>query len=250
MDTSLWLRTVIGASLTVTPGQVLEIGVGGQGARAVDGATGTTAGGYGGINGDETGGSGGAGVEINATNTTGLALGGQGGGGGGASDIRTSSGIKLIVAGGGGGAGYNPCYPNTLSDGTAPEQGTGGSVQDAGSGEYGGENLGGYPGTTSAGGAAIAPVSSGSDYPLCSPSLSSGAGTFLGGYGGTLYPECSAGVCTTSYGGGGGGGGYYGGGGGCGGGGGSGNNYTGGAGVTVSGISNNGYTYGFVLITW
>ena len=90
------LGDIIDATIAVVPGQQLNIGVGAQGANAVDGASGQSAGGYGGIGADENGGNGGAGVETNANNLN--ALGGQGGGGGGASDIRTSAGVKLVVA--------------------------------------------------------------------------------------------------------------------------------------------------------
>jgi len=78
------------ADLTVVPGQVLNIYVGGEGAAATNGVGGT-----GGFNGGGNGG------------TTGTY---SGGGGGGASDIRiggTGLADRVMVVGGGGGAAYN-----------------------------------------------------------------------------------------------------------------------------------------------
>ena len=78
-------------TISVTPGEVLEIYVGGQGG---DGTT--TVAGAGGFNGG---------------GVSGIFPGSySGGGGGGASDIRTAPygfGDRIAVAGGGGGAGYN-----------------------------------------------------------------------------------------------------------------------------------------------
>ncbi|WP_201981567.1 tail fiber domain-containing protein [Hymenobacter rubidus] len=90
------------ATLQVTPGQVLQIRVGGAGAfsNTVSGA----AGGY----------NGGGSVATN------------GGSGGGATDVRVSGGAltdRLLVAGGGGGGGYSPNY----SEGGAGGQPNGGN---------------------------------------------------------------------------------------------------------------------------
>lgn len=79
------------ANLTVTPGQVLSIYVGGQGAAGPS-SSGTRAG----------GGNGGGGEGGNGN--------GYGGGGGGSSDIRTGGTAlsnRIIVAAGGGGGGYD-----------------------------------------------------------------------------------------------------------------------------------------------
>jgi len=248
----------ITANLAVSGGQQLQIGVGARGTDAVDGTSGGAAGGYGGINGDESGGNGGFGIELNpgGSNT----LGGEGPGGGGASDIRTSGGTKLIVAFGGGGAGYFACElaGNQMAGGgvyylSHPQ----GLYSDA-AGAYGDlTELGGLQGGAGSGGASVTAVADGFS-PLCQASVASGAGTFKGGKGGTIYTKCN-GVCTASYGGGGGGGGYFGGSGGCAGGGGSGHSYTSGAGVSnvlvggdVSGYDagNNTSLDGWVSITW
>jgi hypothetical protein len=111
--------------LLVTPGEVLYVEVGGNGALGDGGS-------QGGFNG---GGAGGAGPTCN------------GGGGGGASDVRlaprsvgTSLGLRIITAAGGGGGGgchyFNP--------GATP--GTGGNAGMAGGNGSGG---GGQPGTSS-----------------------------------------------------------------------------------------------------
>ncbi|HEX2901715.1 MAG TPA: glycine-rich protein, partial [Bacteroidia bacterium] len=171
-------------TITVTPGQVLQINVGGVGANAT-----ATVGGAGGFNGGGQGGiySGSYG----------------GGGGGGGSDIRSTPyalGNRLAVAGGGGGGAFDYSTPQWERGGVG-----GGLV--GGTGYHGnvlGEN--GYPGTggtQSAGGVA-------GNFPgYCAASA------------GTLGVGGAACTCTNS--GGGGGGGYYGGGGGvwAGGGGGS-----------------------------
>lgn len=171
---------------TVSPGQVLNIYVGGIGANGS-----SSSGGTGGFNGGALG-------ALYPGNYS-------GGGGGGASDIRVSPyslNDRIIVAGGGGGGAFN--YGTTDYD----KGGDGGGL--TGGGGYSGntQNGGGYPGggaTQGAGGVA-------GNYPgycVASP------GTFgVGGDGGT---------CTNS--GGGGGGGYYGGGGGVWGGGGGGSAY-------------------------
>ncbi len=89
------------ATLAVTPGEVLNIYVGGQG-----GAGGTTVGGTAGYNGGGTGG--------------GWSGGRSGGGGGGASDIRqggTALSNRVIIASGGGGTGVNYSSGNRGGDG-------------------------------------------------------------------------------------------------------------------------------------
>ena len=89
------------ASLAVTPGEVLNIYVGGQG-----GAGGTTIGGTAGYNGGGTGG--------------GWAGGRSGGGGGGASDIRQGGSAltnRVVIAAGGGGTGVNYSTGNRGGDG-------------------------------------------------------------------------------------------------------------------------------------
>ncbi len=177
------------ATLTVTPGQTLQIVVGAAGNGIVPGAGGTDAG----------GGPGG-----NSSNSS------YGGGGGGSSDVRMGSyslGERVLVAGGGGGGGAYSC----------------GGLGGAGGGSDGGAGgdgaaittpVGGGGGTQSAGGAGGAygetntPESNGED-----------GGEGYGGAGGGGYYS----------GGGGGGGGYHGGGGGghgyCGAGGGGGSGY-------------------------
>lgn len=173
-------------TLTVTPGQVLQIYVGGAGANGSANAAGS-----GGYNGGAAGG-------LYASSYS-------GGGGGGASDIRTSPyalANRVVVAGGGGGGAYD--YSTTNSERGGDGGGTTGQH-----GWYGGTIAGqpyvGYGGTPSAGGA-------GGNYPgYC---IGSNGALGVGGAGGT---------CTNS--GGGGGGGYYGGGGGVWGGGGGGSSF-------------------------
>jgi hypothetical protein len=89
------------ATVAVTPGEVLNIFVGGQG-----GAGGTTVGGTAGYNGGGTGG--------------GWPGGRSGGGGGGASDIRqggTALANRIVIAAGGGGTGVNYAVGNRGGDG-------------------------------------------------------------------------------------------------------------------------------------
>jgi hypothetical protein len=168
---------MVSADLAVTPGQILYVEVGGNGA---DGAQG----GAGGFNG---GGGGNA--------DTGIGY--FGGGGGGASDIRlapraagTSLGLRLITAAGGGGGGAINFGGGTRNDG-----GSAGPIPSAGS-EFGG----GQPGTATEGG------DGGSD---CSGNDGGDGGLGIGGIGG---PFGSCGFPPAN--GGGGGGGVYGGGGG------------------------------------
>ena len=175
-------------TLTVTPGQVLNIYAGGQGAVGTG-----FAGGAGGYNGGATGG---FGYYPYA-----------GGGGGGASDIRIG-GIALanrvIVAAGGGGAGGN-CYSSTDADrggdggagtgqagfacldaagggGTPTTGGTGGVYAGWGSGAAGTSGIGGAA-TSSGGGGG------GGGY------FGGGGGCWGGGGGGSNYT--SALLCTS-----------------------------------------------------
>ena len=164
----------VSANLTVAPGQVLYVEVGGSG----------QAGGAGSAGGANGGGGGGAGT-------------GGGGGGGGASDVRRSplsDGLapdpRLLVAPGGGGGGASA----SLSSG-----GAGGAPETAGSPDSSAGIHGGGAGTASMGGAGGSPGS-------CGVGTTGQRGLGGAGGGGPLP--------TTESGGGGGGGGYYGGGGG------------------------------------
>lgn len=175
-------------TLTVTPGQVFYIFVGGMGDTGVAG--GPTLGGAGGYNGGANGG-----VQMGTY---------AGGGGGGASDLRTGGmalSNRVVVAGGGGGAGYN--YHSTDYD----RGGNGGGITgQAGwfNNLLGGAQTGGG-GTASAGGAG---------------GVYSG---YTSGVGGAL---AFGGIGGSNNAGGGGGGGLYGGGGGAWAGGGGGSSYT------------------------
>jgi len=214
------------AVLSVTPGQVLNIFVGGAG----------NINGNGGFNGGGPGGLSSAGSSC---------FGGPAGGGGGASDIRIG-GIALtdrrVVAGGGGGAGRDYCNGTCQPCGCGGSGGAAGgilgtagvSASNCGFG-YPGQNInGGAPGTATAGG--LGGLSDGgggtnSSNGFCGTNAASG----VLGFGG-------AGGCGTyDVAGGGGGGGYYGGGGGGaassgsgvgGGGGGGGSSFFGGIGIS------------------
>jgi hypothetical protein len=166
------------ATIAVTPGDTLQVNVGGKG------GDGTTQSGGGGFNGGYPGGGG-------TVDTH--------GGGGGASDVR-SGGIglanRIIVAGGGGGAG-----------GFGGAGGGGGGLSGTAGGDYStilGTSRGGGGGTSSAGGSGGA----GSDDNRSGDNGSAG-NSGSGGSGGFGAPFDSGS-------GGGGGGGYYGGGGGSG----------------------------------
>jgi hypothetical protein len=179
--------------LSTTPGQVLEIRVGGLGANA----TSSGVGGAGGYNG------GGLGASYPSSY--------GGGGGGGASDIRVSPfalANRVIVAGGGGGGAYNYSSNNYDRGGDG-----GGTTGQAGfSGSVSATGAGGYGGTQTAGG---------------------GGGfwtSYCTAASGSLGLGAPGGTCTNS--GGGGGGGYYGGGGGVWGGGGGGSSYANSSSVT------------------
>lgn len=164
--------------LTVTPGEVLQVNVGGK-PDVTNPATST-----GGWNGGGNG-------ATNGSNS-------GGGGGGGATDIRRSPyGLanRLVVAGGGGGAGGNGVVNNQAHGfGAYPEGGDGVD----GTGHPIAWAVGGGGGTQSAGGAGGAGA----------PGSGTAGGLATGGNGGGTV------IGGLLRGGGGGGGGYYGGGGG------------------------------------
>lgn len=186
-------------TLAVTPGQVLNIYVGGMGADGT-GFSGGVGGSTGGI---ISGGTGGYSIYS-----------GGAGGGGGCSDIRiggTTLANRVIVASGGGGGGYDYCGLENGGDGggltggdgmdcgsySSFTCGAGGSAVSGGIGSSGG----GFSGASMVGGDGISPVY-----------------LYYGSWGSSFYIYSSAT-------GGGGGGGYFGGGGGSGGGGGGGSSY-------------------------
>ena len=162
------------ATLSVAPGDVLQVNVGGQGGSAVGGAAGSA-----GCNGGAAGGSGSTG----------------GGGGGGASDVRqggTGLANRVVIAGGGGGGG----------GGGGIEFGPGGGGAGGGaSGSPGGNGTVPEPGSEGVGGGG-------------GTNASGGSGGALNGSTGMLGTGGSGGAYTGGTGGGGGGGGFYGGGGG------------------------------------
>ncbi|MFE3186436.1 PxKF domain-containing protein [Streptomyces violascens] len=162
------------ATLSVTPGQVLQINVGGTV-------------GFGG------GGGGGTGYSPSADPSV------SGGGGGGASDVRTGSyglGDRVLVAGGGGGGGN--AFNVLVSGAGGSGGGTSGSAGTNGSPAA----VGGGAGTSSAGGAGGAPGGS-------SAAAGANGASATGGAGGSGVSGVNS-----SGGGGGGGGWYGGGGGG------------------------------------
>jgi VCBS repeat-containing protein len=196
------------ATIAVTPGDKLQINVGGAGADGTIGAPNAiVAGGAGGFNGGAAGGS---------ANGIGGGSGESGGGGGGASDIRTGAfklDDRLIVAGGGGGAGAA-----TGPGGGAGGGGAGGGSEGGRGGDgtpfLGNNGFGGSGGSASSGGVGGNPgvvwV-----FAACTKGLDGMSG--VGGVGGECRAFAGAGAGGGA-GGGGGGGGYYGGGGGGGGG--------------------------------
>jgi hypothetical protein len=203
-------------TMSVTPGEILNIYVGGAGTNG-DNITGVIPGGFNG------GGSG-----YDDTDPWG------GAGGGGASDIRrTPYGLnnRVVVAGGGGGGGIDGCNSaNQLAGGVGGGL-TGGAGQPSPSGCVGS----GQGGTQSAGGAK-------GQYTGCNNSSTDGSF----GAGGNGYGNCS----NSDDGGSGGGGGWYGGGAGNFGAGGGGSSYTDGTctGVThTQGIQSGA---GVVMITY
>ena len=176
--------------LTVTPGQVLNIFVGGVG----------NTNGNGGFNGGGAGGLSSAG--------SGACNGGYAGGGGGASDIRVG-GIALanrvIVGGGGGGSGRDYCNGTCLPCGCGGSGGAGGGL--LGGNGFAATNCGfGYPGTGGNFGAGATATTGGLAGQGDNGGPNGTAGVLgVGGTGGTGGFDVA---------GGGGGGGYYGGGGG------------------------------------
>lgn len=172
------------ASLDVTAGEVVTIGLGSRGQDA-DGTGGSGAGGASGFTG--SGGDGGD---------------GNGGGGGGASVVRID-GTPTVVAGGGGGGG------------SADDSGIGGSVSGGNGGEAGGLTLRttASSGSNSSGGAATALGGSGA-----TQSAGGSAGSSFNVNDGSQNGASNAGgdadYVNPNRGGGGGGGGYFGGGGG------------------------------------
>jgi PKD-like domain/Secretion system C-terminal sorting domain len=225
--------------LAVTPGDVLNIFVGGQGTTPAAGFNG-----------------GGNGGSQNA------------GGGGGASDIRvggTAEANRVITAGGGGGGGRGGCHEGSASGGTGGNGGSGGggvgangndSPQSSGvAGGGKGGNFGNVQGAFGAAGVG------------CSGFLGAPGGTATTGTGasGGAGQTCCCSSSNSVVGGGGGGGGQLGGGGGgggsagttgcagnskgAGGGGGGGSSYVGGV---TSGVVNNGIWLGDgqVTISW
>lgn len=136
------LGAAISGDLTVTPGEILYVEVGGNGGDG--GSVGAAIpGGPGGANG------GGKGGDSNNGQYP------SGGGGGGASDVRTckttaitcpagSSLDSRLIVGAGGGGGGGGFQPLTASGGAGGQAG--------GAGSDGGQGTGGSPGTSSAGG--------------------------------------------------------------------------------------------------
>ncbi len=175
------------ASLSVTPGAVYQITVGGRGGSVRFGQDPPGAGGFNG------GGSGGSGF-LTA------------GGGGGASDVRTGSFAltdRIIIAGGGGGAPYGLAFGGSGGGSEGGDGRGGGKGDNNGGGKGGSQTAGGAGGIGQGDGGgngedgSLGNGGAGSDH-------TAGGGTGAGGGGG--------------YYGGGGGGGYFGGGGGGGGG--------------------------------
>ncbi len=212
--------------LSVTPGEIITVNVGGQ--------NGFNGGGAGGTNGNTVFG--------------GAPQGDTGGTGGGASDVRQGgAGLanRVLVAGGGGGAGHNGVWPSCQVSGPGGNGGDGGGL----TGSTGTNGVGtpcncagGGGGTGSAGdqiGGGGAGVYAGNTACLRASWMIGGSGSLgLGGNGSTAFHNGTGG-------GGGGGGGYFGGGSGAngsdttpGGGGGGGSSYVGGvtAGSTVPGV--------------
>lgn len=198
-------------TLTVTPGESIEVRVGGRGSDDTSSTTSDpwTIDGAGIANGGYNGGGSGNGAAVGGGQDATLAGVAGGGGGGGASDIRVGGSAladRVLVAGGGGGGGSASGYGVANGDtGLFRAGGAGG----AGGGTAGGDGTavgssfghGGGAGTTSAAGTGGA--NSGHD----AVDDQGGQGALLG----NLLGGNSAGVVA---GGGGGGGGWFGGGGG------------------------------------
>ena len=190
----------ISSTVTVTPGQILYILVGGAGGIYTAGFNG--------------GGRGHCSCE--------WCYGGSGGGGG-ATDIRTSLsdlGSRLVVAAGGGGAGYDGSNYNSIG----MEGGAGGGFEGVAGGEdgyysYSYYNYGGGGGTATSGG-------SGGACCVYYNFYGYGSNGYFGMGGDGEYGTCGAG----------GGGGWYGGGGGSWNGGGGGSSYSVANAVTTAGV--------------
>lgn len=186
---------VVTARLTVTPGKIIRILVGGEGGSVSTGASGGTAGANG-------GGAGGDGVPVDPTQ------GGGGAGGGGFSALFDGT-TPIVVAGGGGGGAFSSDDDSLIASGgdagLPNGDGANGGCCDPGDGFYGSFGYGATanPGAVGAGGAA--PLA-GTATPGADGTSMQGGGTGQGGAGGTSDPADNSG------GGGGGGGGYYGGG--------------------------------------
>ncbi len=186
------------ATIAVTPGEMLEINVGGMGGNGVLVVNGLALGGIGGFNG---GGPGGDGADTDTTSQN-----SSGGGGGGASDVRqggTTLGDRVVVAGGGGGAG------GFVDVGGGGGGGGGGGLSGVpGASGVGASNpMGGGAGTQAGGG------NGGINDSIFAINGVAGSGVSgIGGAGGSITGS-SPGI-GTSGGGGGGGGGFNGGGGG------------------------------------
>ncbi|HTU88231.1 MAG TPA: choice-of-anchor D domain-containing protein [Solirubrobacteraceae bacterium] len=203
------MGATVSATLAVSAGQQLQVGVGGEGGA---GACGQGSGGAGGVGGGGSGGS----AQVS------IAGAGPGAGGGGASwfGMFFPGSSELVVAGGGGGAGG-------VDGGDGGNAGMPGGPPSSGSAGAGGA------GTATGGGA-------GGVGDTCGNASAGQAGSFAaGGAGGSGFNNTNGGV-----GGGGAGGGYYGGGGGggsclnnSGGGGGGGSSYTGESASSVTGPS-------------
>ncbi|WP_052434335.1 Ig-like domain-containing protein [Streptacidiphilus melanogenes] len=216
-------------SIGVTPGQVLQINVGGVGGLI-------------------TGGFNGGGVGADGIDDSSGAAGGTGGsgGGGGASDVRTAPytvNDRIIVAAGGGGGGGNgggAYYKNGGHGGVGGAggadflrgmSGTNGLAGNDSNTHNGGQGGGGLAGTgagdTAAGVGGGGGIAGGAPLSHAHPGVEGGSGRLgvggdggrggAGQHGGPVYPDGGSGGS-----GGGGGGGYYGGGAGGGGGGGEG----------------------------
>jgi hypothetical protein len=224
-------------SLTVAPGDILNVFVGGQGATPT-----------GGFNGGANGGT------QNA------------GGGGGSSDVRvggTSESNRVLTAGGGGGGGRGGCEGSVGASGNGGNGGNGGGGVGSNGGDSptsGGAAAGGFGGNFGAVQGAFGPAGVGCGGFLGSPGNTSTNGT--GGTGGAGQ-SCCCFSAPSIPGGGGGGGGQIGGGGGgggsagtagcsgndkgAGGGGGGGSSYIGGV---TSGVINNGIWSGNGIVTF
>ena len=207
-------------TITVTPGDILDIYVGGQGGSGVGHTCTFGSGGYNG------GGSGYAKCSSSG-----------GGGGGGASDIRVSPyalANRVVVAGGGGGGGGNNYTTNYEAGGPG---GAASAAAGAGYGNNSQNNTSWGTGSGANGNNSTTPGVGGAFAGYCT----SGSGTL--GTGGN--------TCTTNQnGGGGGGGGYYGGGAGTWSGGGGGNDYTTGMASVTSTTAGSQAGNGSVVISW